>query len=99
MPTARMEHIGQGAWTEMKAYTVANLSTVFFPPGEEAALAVATTHEHFNVLTVHMLGLGPISYSVSILEVDTMPVKKMHSLLLIIWTTALKYSQRSESLY
>ena len=66
----------------------ANLSAVLFSPGEDATLAVTSTHEHFSVLAVHALGLSPISYPISIFEVNTMLVEDMHALLLIIWTRA-----------
>jgi hypothetical protein len=75
-------------------FTAANLSAVFFPPGEDAALTSA--HDHFNVLAVHTLCLCSISYSIGIFEVDTMLVKELRSLLLIIWTTA-KFKNCRES--
>jgi hypothetical protein len=48
-------------------------------------LAVATAHKHLDVLAIHTLGLGSVGYSVGILEVDTILVKEMYALLLIIW--------------
>jgi hypothetical protein len=83
MPTVRMEEMFR-ALTKMNFYTAIHLPTVFFPPGENAVLAVSAAHEHFDLFTVHALRLGSISYSVGIFEVDTVLVKEMHSLLLVI---------------
>jgi hypothetical protein len=65
-------------------YTVVHLPTVFFPPGKNTALAVSVTHEHFDLFMVHTLRLGSISYSVGIFKVDTVLMKEVHSLLLVV---------------
>jgi hypothetical protein len=70
--------------TKINFYTAIHLPTVFFPPGENAVLAVSAAHEHFNLSTVHTFRLGSVSYSVGIFEVDTVLVKEVHSLLLVI---------------
>ena len=81
--TAKMEQMFR-ALTKIDLYTAVHLPTVFFPPGKNSALAVSVTHEDFDLFTVHTLRLGSISYSVGIFEVDTVFMKEVHSLLLVV---------------
>jgi hypothetical protein len=85
---------------KISSYVAVHLPTVFFPPGEDTALTIATAHEHFDILAIHTLGLGAISYSVGIFEVDTVLMEKMHSLLLVVWITpAFERHQKSVNIH
>lgn len=62
----------------------AYLPTVFLAPGKDPSLPIATTHKEFNFFGTHAFRFLTIWHNHRVLEVNTMLVEQMQSLLLII---------------
>ena len=54
-------------------------------PGEDAALAVASTHEPLDLLAIQTLRPRAVPHTIAVFEVNAVLVKKVKALLFIVY--------------